>query len=250
MNDLMKSAYVLLATVAIFASAACNAEKATTTSNVDAPIEAVAAPNGDWTKLVKTTPEGGYLMGNPNADVKLIEFGSMTCGHCADFAEGGAKQVIDKYVKSGRVSFEFRNFVRDPLDITVSLITRCAGPDKFFALTDQAFVSQKEFFQTIQASPADQQAQLQQLQGPEAIPVYARLAGLQQWAAQRGVPSAKLQQCLANRAEIDRLVQMNGDTTTQFPEFSGTPGFVINGKLVKGSTWEILEPELRAALGS
>ena len=246
----MKSAYVLLAATAIFASAACSAEKATPT-NTDAPIEAaVKAPNGDWTKLVATTPEGGYVMGNPNADVKLIEYGSMTCGHCAEFAEGGAKQVVDKYVKSGRVSFEFRNFVRDPLDITVSLITRCAGPDKFFALTDQAFVSQKDFFQTIQAAPADQQQQLQTLQGPDAIPVYARLAGLQQWAAQRGVPSAKLQQCLANKPEIDRLVQMNGDATTQYPEFRGTPTFVVNGTMVQGSTWEILEPELRKALGS
>ena len=246
----MKSAHVLLATVAIFASAACNAEKATTT-NTDAPVAAaVKAPNGDWSKLVKTTDEGGYLMGNPNADVKLVEYGSMTCGHCAEFAEGGAKTVVDKYVKSGRVSFEFRNYVRDPLDITVSLITRCAGPDKFFALTDQAFVSQKEFFQTIQGAPADQQQQLQTLQGPEAFPVYARLAGLQQWASQRGIPSAKLQQCLANKAEVDRLVQMNGDATTQYPEFRGTPTFVVNGTMVQGSTWEILEPELQKALGS
>ena len=55
----MKPAYVLLATAAIFASAACNAEKGTS-ANTNAPIEAVAAPNGgDWTKTVVATPEAG-----------------------------------------------------------------------------------------------------------------------------------------------------------------------------------------------
>ena len=59
------------------------------------------------------TPEGGFLMGNPNADVKLVELGSMTCPHCAEFAEQADQKLINDYVKSGRVSFEFRNFVRD-----------------------------------------------------------------------------------------------------------------------------------------
>ena len=113
----MKSAYVLLATAAIFASAACNAENKAG-SSPSAPIEAIKAPNGDWSKLVSRTPEGGYLMGNPKADVKLVEFGSMSCPHCAEFEEKGAQKLINDYVKTGRVSYEFRNFVRDPLDIT------------------------------------------------------------------------------------------------------------------------------------
>ena len=66
-------------------------------------------------------------MGNPNAEVKLVEFGSMTCPHCAEFDEQGGKPLIDNYVKNGQVSFEFRNFVRDPFDMTASLIARCGG---------------------------------------------------------------------------------------------------------------------------
>jgi protein-disulfide isomerase len=246
----MKPVYVLLATAAIFASAACNAENNSATSNSSAPIEAVKAPNGDWTKLVVKTPEGGFLMGNPNADVKVIEFGSMTCPHCAEFDEVGAKKLINDYVKTGRVSFEFRNFVRDPLDITISMITRCAGPERFFQLTEAAFKGQRQFFETLQAAPADQLQSLQSMQGTQAAPVYARLSGLQQWAAQHGLPSGRQQQCFANQAEADLLVQMNGDATTQFPNFSGTPSFVINGKMLEQTaTWDKLEPQLRAALG-
>ena len=246
----MKPAYVLLATAAILASAACNAEQGSNAAS-NAPIEPVAAPNGgDWTKTVTATPEGGYLMGNPNADVKVVEYASMTCPHCAEFAEAGMKELVDEYVKTGRVSLEFRNFVRDPLDITLSLMARCGGAERFFPLTDAMFESQREFFEQVQATPPDQQQALQQASGPEAIATYARLAGLQQWAAQRGVPSARQQQCLANQSEMDKLVQMNTDVQTQYPGFSGTPSFTINGELLEQTaTWDKLEPQIRDALG-
>ncbi|HEX8842567.1 MAG TPA: thioredoxin domain-containing protein, partial [Sphingomicrobium sp.] len=78
----------------------------------------------------------------------------------------------------------------------------------------------------------------------------AKIAGLQEWAALRGIPQAKSTQCLTNENSVNQLVQMNSDATTQFPEFQGTPTFVINGQLVKDTaTWDKLEPALRSALG-
>jgi hypothetical protein len=56
---------------------------------------------------------------------------------------------------------------------------------------------------------------------------------------------------LANQDEINKLVQINGDVAAQYPEFTGTPSFVLNGELLKQtSNWEALEPQLRDALGS
>ena len=215
------------------------------------PLTQVAAPNGDWTKAVTQTPEGGMLMGNPNAKVKLVEFGSMSCSHCAEFAEKDEPKLVNNYVKSGQVSYEFRNFVRDPLDITMSLIARCAGANpQFFQLTQAMYADQANLFQRLQAVP-EQQLQALQTQPPaQQFQNYARLAGLQEWAAQRGLPSAKTNQCLSNQAEIERLVQMNSDTTTQYPQFEGTPGFVINGKFVGSLPWDQLEPQIRGAVGS
>ena len=245
----MKSAYVLLAAAAIFASAACNAENKSG-SSPSASIEAIKAPNGDWTKLVSRTPEGGYLMGNPNADVKLVEFGSMTCPHCAEFAEQADQKLVNDYVKTGRVSFEFRNFVRDPYDLAASLIARCGDTERFFPLTHALFADQRNWTAKLQEVPQEQIQALQTL-GPERqFLEIAKLSGLQQWGAQRGVPSGKSNACLANTQEINQLVQMNGDITAQYPEFSGTPSFAINGKLLEQtSTWEKLEPQLRDALG-
>jgi protein-disulfide isomerase len=243
----MKPAYVLLATAAIFASAACNAEKGTSATNTDAPIKAVAPPKGgDWTKMVSATPEGGFVMGNPNADVKLVEYGSLTCPHCAEFAEKGAPQLIAKYVKTGRVSYEFRHFLRDGLDMSLSLVARCGGPERYFALSEGIFKDQREFFERAQSATPEQQQQLST--SPAG---FAQLAGIQQWAAQRGVPSAKSNACLADQGAMDRLMQTSNDVTTQFPSFSGTPSFVVNGKMLeKTATWELLEPQLREALGS
>ncbi|GAA4753482.1 hypothetical protein GCM10023264_20730 [Sphingomonas daechungensis] len=251
----MKSAYVLLAAAAILASAACNADNGAnasgSSSSSNAPIKAIKAPNGDWSKLVSRTAEGGYVMGNPNADVKLIEFGSLTCPHCAEFDEKGADKLVNDFVKTGRVSWEFRNFVRDPFDLTASLLARCAGPDRFFPLVRELYADQKNWTSKIQDIPPEKFQAIQAMGPDKQFLEIAKLSQLQQWAAQRGLPSGKSNACLTDQNEINLLVQMNGDTTTQFPEFTGTPSFVINGTMLKETaTWEKLEPQLRDALGS
>ena len=247
----MKPAYVLLAATAIFASAACNAEKGSTTKTDSGPIEAVAAPNGgDWNKMVVRTPEGGFLMGNPKADVKLIEFGSMTCPHCREFDENGVPPLIANYVKTGLVSWEFRNYVRDAFDLTASLIARCNGAKSFFPLARAFYKDQNEWIGKIQAVPPAQIEQLQNLPPNQQFVELAKVAGFQDWAAARGVPAAKTNQCLSDENTVNQLVQMTSDATTQFPDFPGTPTFILNGKMLeKTATWENLEPQLRAALG-
>lgn len=248
----MKASHLLIVVAATFAGAACNAEKDSGSAGpAGGRVEAVKPPpGGDWSQTVTATPEGGYQMGNPNAAVKLVEYGSMTCPHCAEFSESGAKPLIDEYVKSGRVSFEFRNYVRDGLDIAMSLIARCGGAERFFPLTDALFKSQRDFFQRVQTSTPEQQQSLSQLPPAQQFAAYAQLAGLQQWAAMRGVPSARQQQCLSNQAEVDKLVQMTSDATSEHPNFPGTPTFTINGEMVENAAaWAQLEPKLRNALG-
>src|SRR3569833_2354772 len=110
-----------------------------------APVKkgaAVPAKARDWTKVVRATPAGGFVMGNPNARVKLVEYGSMTCPHCAHFDEDSVPSLIANYVKSGKVSWEFRNYVRDTIDVSAALIARCGGAKRFFPLTRALFKDQ------------------------------------------------------------------------------------------------------------
>ncbi len=247
----MKLFPILLASVAMVASAACNAEKdASSTPVAAAPVKPVAPPQGgDWSEVVSETPEGGFVMGNPAAAVKLVEYGSMTCPHCADFQKEAEEALIAKYVETGQVSFEFRNFVRDPYDVTASLIARCGGASSFFGLTRGLFSEQKNWTGKLQTVSPEQQQALMALPPARQFGEIAKLAGFSQWAAQRGLPSAKSAACLADESAVNKLVQINGDATAKY-DIPGTPSFLINGSLVKDTAnWTQLEPKLKAAIG-
>ena len=71
-------------------------------------------------------------MGNPDAKVKLVEYGSMTCPHCARVRRRLRPTLTSKYVKTGKVSWEFRNYVRDADRRQRVAAARCGGPKASF----------------------------------------------------------------------------------------------------------------------
>ncbi|WP_265587094.1 thioredoxin domain-containing protein [Sphingomicrobium arenosum] len=243
---------LILASTAI-ALAACNGEGDAAGSGdlpvADAPVEAVEAPEGQaWSEVVTMTEAGGYLMGNPDAAVKLVEYGSLTCSHCARFDVDSHEAIAD-YVDSGRMSFEFRNYVRDPVDITASLLARCVSKDRFFAVNSALFASQDQWFGN--NLPAIQQAVqgLQSAPPAEQFKAIAEAAGLKTALAQRGLPPAKADACLADSAAATRLVSMKNTADADLP-ISGTPAFMINGVMPSEPMgWATLNEKLRAALG-
>jgi protein-disulfide isomerase len=247
----MKPSVFLTCAVAVVAIAGCNSKQGDAATNAPVKVQQVAPPKGgDWSQVVSETPAGGFLMGNPNAKVKLVEYGSMTCPHCREFDEKGSPSLIDKYVKTGQVSWEFRNYVRDGFDVAASLVARCNGAKGFFPLTRALYKDQPDWVGKIQATPEDQLKTMQDLPPNQQFLALAKVAGLPQWAAARGVPEAKTNQCLSNQHSVDQLVQMASDATTDFPDFAGTPTFIINGTMAdKTATWDLLEPQLKTALG-
>lgn len=247
----MKPSHFLASAMAVIAIAGCNSKPGDAATNTPVTVKPVDPPkDGDWSKIVTATPEGGFLMGNPNAKVRLVEFGSMTCPHCAEFDATGVAPLTNSYVKSGQVSWEFRNYVRDAFDLAASLVARCNGEKSFFPMTRALYADQKNWVAKIQSTPQDQLEALQNLPPNQQFKEMAKLAGFQQWAAARGVPEAKSSQCLTDENAVNKLVQMSSDATSQYPEFPGTPSFVLNGKLLdKTATWEALEPQIKSALG-
>lgn len=235
----MKAAAALLAAAALTLVAAAPA----------APRKPAAAAV-DWTRTVAIQPSGGYRMGNPKAKVRLIEYGSLTCPHCRAFDQEGGDPLIRKYVRTGRVSYEFRNFVRDPIDLSAALISRCNGAKSFFALTRGLLKDQPDWVAKVQAAPRTQLEALEGLPANRLFVEAARIAELDKWAAARGVPAARSRQCLGNTAEINRVIRMTNQATKVYPEFRGTPTFILNGKILTDTaTWDQLEPKLRDALG-
>src|SRR3954449_10717792 len=160
----MKPTTFLAFALALVAVAGCNSKQGDAATN--APLNAKAVPppkGGDWSTVVSATPEGGFAMGNPTAKLKLIEYGSLTCPHCREFDEKGVPLLIDKYVKTGQVSWEFRNYVRDAFDLTASLISRCNAAKGFFPLTRAFYKEQPTWVEKIQGAPPELVEQIQNL---------------------------------------------------------------------------------------
>lgn len=202
----------------------------------------------DWASVTAATPEGGFRIGNPNARVKLLEFASLTCPHCKDFHEAAIGTIKTKYVASGDVSYEFRNFVLNGPDYAASLLARCQGPQPFFGLLNAFFTDQASWMQPFTTlTPADS-ARLSALPQDKQITALAETGKLDAYVRTRGIPRAKFDQCLADKGAFDKLIAMRTQATDTY-KLTGTPGFIINGKTQEGVyTWAQLEPKLQAAL--
>ncbi len=246
----MKSTKLLAGAAALIALAGCN-KQGNEASNAPVKLEQVKPPPGsDWTQVVSQTAQGGFMMGNPNAKVKLIEIGSLSCPHCRAFEDEGVPTLVSKYVKSGQVSWEFRPYlIHGPVDMAADLIARCNGEKSFFPIVQAMYKDQPVWMGKVEAAPQDKLAQIQNLPTNQLFVAMANVLGLPDWAALRGIPQAKSNQCLSDQKMIDQEVQVSANVNSQYPEFTGTPAFVINGKMLKDTAgWDKLEPQLKDAL--
>ena len=239
----MKRFAILAAALAL---AACGgADK----GNITAPANSVAAvfaPTGqDWTQVVSRSEGGGYVMGNPNAGLKLVEYGSRTCPTCGAFGQTGMQPLENSYVKSGKVSYEFRDFLVHAPDLGVSILGHCAGTAPFFPILEQMYLEQPQFLDKLEGAGAFQQS----IQGrtPQAQAVaWVEHLGYIDFLKQRGVPEAQARACLADPKLIKEVSDLSQSAMDQ--GVTGTPTFFLNGqKLENQVTWPQIEQALKAA---
>lgn len=227
---------LLIAAPLALGLAACG-DKADTAGSAPqgAVVAAVPAPAGKaWSDVVSATPDGGMLMGNPNAPIKLVEYGSLSCPHCARFAQEGFPPLKDKYINSGRVNLEFRSFAIHPQDVPLTVLAKCAGPDTFFPLIEQLYVNFDAVEQrTMQGAPAlQQQANLPAAQRMVAM---ADTLGFTEFFAARGISTDQSHACLADGAKAQEVADQGNKWTTE--GISSTPTFVLNGTKLASAGW-------------
>jgi protein-disulfide isomerase len=214
-----------------------------------AALPAAANPAGaDWTKVFAATPEGGFRIGNPDARVKLVEFASLTCPHCREFHETGMATIRDKYVASGNVSYEYRNFVLNGPDYAASMLARCQGAEAFFGLLGAFYTDQPVWVEPFTKLTPEDNKRLSALPEDKQIAALAEVGQLDAYVRARGIPRAKFDQCLADKAQLDQLAKLRSAASDKY-KLTGTPGFIINEVTQEGVyTWADLEPKLKAAL--
>lgn len=240
-----------LAPLALLAGCGDNASGGNAVTAAPGSVPTAAAPAGqDWTQVVSKTAEGGYVMGNPDAPLKLVEYGSRTCPTCGNFGRTAMQPLENTYVKSGKVSYEFRDFlVHGPPDFAASLLGRCAGEAVFFPILEQMYVEQDRFLDAQMKAANDQQLLAVTNNGKPAqiANAWADAMGYVDFVKQRGVPEAQARQCLGDEAAIESLTKMTQDASAT-KDVTGTPTFFLNGnKLDQVVTWPQVEAALKNA---
>ncbi|MBS0480587.1 MAG: thioredoxin domain-containing protein [Proteobacteria bacterium] len=224
--------------------AACKKEAAGTATLSGAPIAKVAPPAGKaWSEVVSATPDGGYRMGNPDAPIKVIEFGALSCSHCAEYSEKSSAEMRSTFVDSGRVSYELRLMLNNALDMPAALLTTCGSPDAVLPLADQFWGWQRTMFDNIKAAGDARLNAVGQLPRDKQAAAMASVTGMDQFFAARGIARDQAAICLADTAKAERLAKAASDYAETY-QITGTPTFYINGAKQEFNTWEMMKPQL------
>jgi protein-disulfide isomerase len=197
---------------------------------------------GAWQSVITRT-ERGYLIGNPKADGSLIEFISYTCPHCATFTQEGEPALDLALINPGKMNLEVRPFIRNPIDLAVSMLAMC-GPDKGFKKRHTMLMNaQEQWLDKARQAPRSQQEVW--FRGDATSRVNAASAlGLIDMLAKAGQSRGALTACLMDDRTA-ALISANSDADRVEYAVLGTPSFALDGALVPGvHDWNALYPVL------
>lgn len=205
-----------------------------------------AAP-ANWSATVTTSGIGAHVVGNPAAKIRLVEYFSYTCHVCADFAKAGSAPLKAQYIDKGLVLFEYRNLVRDPVDMTAALLARCGGPKAFSGNHRAIFAAWPTWIAKVQsASDAQTTSWYEGGIGQRARKIAAD-TGLAALMRARGYTAAQIDTCLDSAVAQAELTAMT-NIGSNADNVRGTPTFFINGKATGVTDWPSLKTRLDAAL--
>jgi protein-disulfide isomerase len=168
-----------------------------------------------------------YSLGSADAKVKIVEYASFTCPHCAAFHETTFKQLKTDYIDTGKVQFTLREVYFDRYGLWAALIARCGGEMKYFGIHDMLFAKQSEWA----ASESPQQV-------VENLKTIGRTAGLE---------DAAMDACLNDTANAEALIKQF-QTNFEADGVEGTPTLFINGAKHSNMTYDDLKTIIEAEL--
>lgn len=168
-------------------------------------------------------PLPDIVLGDENAPVEIIEYASMSCGHCGAFHNGPFKDLKTEYIDTGKVKFILREFPLDRLALAVAILARCK-PDNFYDIVDLYFERQ-EFWAT-NDNPIDKMFQL---------------------AQQAGFSKEEFGECINNRELLEGIYANRA--RGEADGVTGTPTLFIDGEKYDGprsitGLREVIDPKL------
>tara|TARA_B100000989_G_C19492316_1_gene450386 strand:- start:505 stop:1119 length:615 start_codon:yes stop_codon:yes gene_type:complete len=163
--------------------------------------------------------------GNETAKIKIIEFASLTCGHCARFHNEVMPILKEKYIEKGLIHFTYKDFPLDKFALKASMIARCAGNKKFFKFLDVFYKKQKDWTRT--KDPF------------KSLLKIAKFGGLK---------DEELKVCIGNKSIEDGILKQRLNSSKKY-DIKATPTLYLNGEKYNGDlTIEALESKIKSML--
>lgn len=199
------------------------------TGGTSAPNPFVGAVHAQDTAEIDTSSVIEMVQGDADAPVTIIEYSSYTCPHCATFHSGAFKKLKSEYIDTGKVKLIFREVYFDRYGLWGSMIARCAGPERFFGVSDLLFSGQQTWSRA--GGPTEIIAELRKI---------GRLAG---------VTDEQLDACLADSDKAQTLVAWFQENASA-DGIDSTPSFVIHGAKHSNMSFEDMSARIETALGN
>ena len=155
-------------------------------------------------------------IGDPDAPVTIIEYGSVTCSYCGRFHVEVLPQLEENYIDTGQVRFVFREVYQHRYGLWGGLVARCGGEMRYFGVIDRLMETQSEW---LAGEPADVAESLRRV---------GRSVGLN---------DDQLDACLTDNAMAEAMIAVSEEQTTA-ANVQGTPSFVINGEFYENMGYD------------
>lgn len=168
------------------------------------------------------------VLGDPDAPVTVIEYGSFTCPHCATFNSNQLPQLQADYIDTGKVKFIFREVYFDRFGLWASMIARCGGPMRFFGIHDVIFDTQADWI----AGGQD----------PALIVDNLRKIGIS-----AGLDAADVDACMQNEGMAQALVDWFQENAEEHG-IESTPTLIIDGTKHPNLAYDEIQSLVDAAL--
>ena len=164
-------------------------------------------------------------IGTEEANIEIIEFASLTCGHCAKFHNEVFPKIKKEFIDTGKVSFIYQDFPLDKFALKASVIARCSGEKKFFSFLKVLYSKQKDWTRT---------------EDPfRSLLKIAKLGGLK---------NDEIKVCVGNKSIEDGILKQRLNASKKF-DINATPTLYINGEKYDGDlTFEALKLKINTLL--
>ncbi len=166
------------------------------------------------------------ILGKPDAPVKLIEYASFTCPHCATFHLEVLPKIKVDYLDKGLVQLEYREVYFDGPGLWAGLLARCKGKKKYFPMIDLIFRKQADWAQ----------GNIDEIKD-----------GLLSIGRQAGLTNTESLACMQNDILAEKMVASFQKNATK-DGISSTPSILVNGNLIRNLPYEELKEIIESNL--